>query len=73
MMPKMGSVEQFARFRAVVLSDPALERRLQAAPDWPSFVEDAIRAGSEHGVALREADLVAARNEAARAWLERWV
>jgi hypothetical protein len=69
----MGSSEQFARFRQIVLADAALERRLQAVPDWPSFVEKAVDAAAERGVALTEADLYAARDQAKRSWLERWV
>jgi hypothetical protein len=56
-----------------VLEDPALERRLQSIPEWPAFVATAIDAAAERGVALTEADLLAARNQARRAWLERWV
>jgi hypothetical protein len=69
----MGSLGQFARFRQIVLADPALERRLQAVTDWPSFVEEAIGAAAERGVALTEADVLAARDQAKRSWLERWV
>jgi hypothetical protein len=69
----MGSLEQFARFRELVLADPALERRLQAIPDWQSFVEDAVRAAAERDVRLTESDVVAARDQAKRSWLERWV
>jgi hypothetical protein len=69
----MGSLDNFARFRRMVLDDPVLERRLQSIPQWTSFVEEAVRAAGEHGVALTEAELVAARDEARRSWLERWV
>ena len=69
----MGSPEQFARFCEIVLAEPALERQLQAIPDWPSFVEEAVGAAAERGVALSEADLIAARDRARRSWLERWV
>ena len=69
----MGSLEQFARFREIVFADPALERRLQSVPDWPSFVGEAVAAAAERGVALTEDDLLAARDQARRSWLERWV
>jgi hypothetical protein len=69
----MGSNDRFARFREMVLADPALEQRLQSIPDWPSFVSEAIAAAGEHDVALTEADLLAARDQARRSWLERWV
>jgi hypothetical protein len=56
-----------------VLTDPALEQRLQAIPDWPSFVEEAVRVAAERDVVLSAAGLHAARDEARRSWLERWV
>ncbi len=71
--PKVESPEQFARFCRIVLADPALERRLQAITDWPSFVDAALGAAAEHGLALTEADVLAARKRATRSWLERWV
>ena len=69
----MGSLDRFARFRQIVLADSALERRLQSIPEWPSFVAEAITAAAERGVALTEADVLAARDQARRSWLERWV
>lgn len=69
----MESPEQFARFRRLVLSDPSLEHRLRTIPDWPSFVREALSAAEEHGLALTEEDVHAARAEALRSWRERWV
>jgi hypothetical protein len=69
----MAPLEEFARFRRIVLADPALERRLQSISDWPSFVEEAVGAAAERGLALTEADVRAARDEARRSWLQRWV
>lgn len=66
-------MEQFARFRRIVLADPALERRLRSISDWPSFVEETVGAAAEYGLALSEADVLAARQEAKRSWLDRWV
>jgi len=73
MIRRVGSLQPFARFRRIVLADPVLERRLQSIADWPSFVEEAVGAAAEHGLALTEADVLAAREEATRSWLERWV
>jgi hypothetical protein len=71
--PTVESLEEFARFRRIVLADPALERRLQAIPDWPSFVEAVLSAAAERSLALTEGDVLAARKQATRSWLERWV
>jgi hypothetical protein len=73
MIRRVGSLQPFARFGRIVLADPVLERRLQSIADWPSFVEEAVGAAAEHGLALTEADVLAAREEATRSWLERWV
>jgi hypothetical protein len=73
MIRSVGSLEQFARFREIVLADPALEQRLQSIPDWPSFVETAVSAAAAQDIALTDADLFAARDQARRSWLERWV
>ena len=71
--PEVDSLEQFARFRRIVLADPALEQRLQGIADWPSFLDAAIGAAAEHGIALSATDVLAARKQATRSWLERWV
>ena len=71
--PNVESLEQFARFRRIVLADPVLERRLQEIPDWPSFVEAVLSAAAERRLALTESDVLAARKQATRSWLERWV
>ena len=71
--PRVGSLEQFVHFRRIVLADRTLEHRLRSISDWPSFVEEALGAAAEHGVALTEADLLAARLKAKRSWLDRWV
>jgi len=71
--PRMGSLDEFARFRRIVLTDPELELRLRAIPDWPSFIDESVAAAARHGLALGEADVLAARDEAKRSWLERWV
>ena len=73
MIRTVGSLERFARFREIVLDDPALERRLQSISDWQSFVDRAVSAAAERDVELTEEDLVAARDQARRSWLERWV
>lgn len=69
----MGSFDRFARFRRIVLDDPALQERLRSFGEWHRFVEAAIAAASERGIALSEGDMLAAREEAKRSWLDRWV
>jgi hypothetical protein len=69
----VGATGQFESFRRVVLADPALQARLRAIPDWPTFVAAAVDAAVERGIGLTEADILGARTEARRSWLERWI
>jgi hypothetical protein len=57
----------------VVLDDPALQARLRSISEWSAFVAAAVDAAAEHGIALTETDVLAARDESRRAWLERWL
>jgi hypothetical protein len=69
----VDSAERFRRFRGIVLADPALQERLQSISDWQGFVEAATSAAREHGIALSDEDVLAARAEARRSWREHWV
>ena len=69
----VGSIEQFERFRRVVLADPELQARLRSIEDWPAFVDATVAAAADHGVALTPEAVLAARDECRRSWLERWV
>lgn len=71
--PPVDPTARFERFRAVVFADPELEVRLRSIPEWPAFVDAALDAAAERGVELTAADVVAARDESSRSWLERWV
>jgi len=70
---RVDPLERFSDFRRIVLGDPALQEQLRSIPDWPGFVEAAIGAASARGIALSEEDVLAARRDARRSWLERWV
>jgi glutaredoxin-related protein len=69
----VGSPEEFERFRRVVLGDPELQARLRSFAEWPAFVDAAVAAAAEHGIAITLETVQEARNEARRSWLERWV
>jgi hypothetical protein len=69
----VGSSEEFERFRRVVLDDPELQTRLRAFQEWPAFVDAAVAAAAEQGIAVTPEDVLAARNESRRSWLERWI
>jgi hypothetical protein len=67
------AIEPFESFRRVVFSRPELEARLRSISDWPSFVAAVVEAAAEHAIVLTDADVLAARDEARRSWLARWV
>jgi hypothetical protein len=65
--------DPFARFRAVVFDDPALERQLREIVGWDAFVTDVTTAAAALGIELTREDLDAERREAQRMWRDRWV
>jgi hypothetical protein len=69
----MGAGDRFDEFRRHVLADAALQERLRAIPDWPSFAAAAVEEAGTLGLALTVDDVHAARAAATRAWFARWV
>jgi len=69
----VSSDDAFESFRRVVLDEPELQARLRAYQDWSAFVDAAVDAAAERGIALTEEDVLAARETARRSWLERWI
>jgi hypothetical protein len=69
----METTKPFESFRRVVLGDPELQARLRSIPDWPGFVLAAVEVAAERGIALTESDVLAARDESRRSWLEQWL
>lgn len=70
-MPEAPTVLQ--RFQAIVLEDHDLQDELRRCADRSSFVIRVLERASERGCALEPADVEAALDAAARAWLMRWV
>jgi hypothetical protein len=69
----VDALDRFDAFRRRVLADPVLQERLRSIPDWPSFAAAAVDAAGALGLTLTVDDVRAAREAAARTWLERWV
>jgi hypothetical protein len=67
------NADPFARFRAVVFDDPALQTQLREIVDWDAFVAEAIGAAAARGIELTRGDLDAERRQALLAWRDRWV
>ncbi len=64
--------KSFARFRAAVLGDPLLEQQLRAIDRWDAFVQVALAAAAERGIALSAAELEDERRREQLGWLTRW-
>ncbi len=67
-----GPDDAFARFHAVVLDEPELERRLRVLGDWDAFVSEAIAEAGSRGIALGTDALEDERRRAQLGWLTRW-
>ena len=63
---------RFARFRTVVLDDPALQQRLKTITDWEPFTAEVVAAAHERKIDLTTADIDAERRQALVDWLSRW-
>lgn len=67
------SMESFEQFRQIVLHDVALQERLRAVIDRPSFVELIVRVGGERGCHFTPEDVEAAMRANRQLWIERWI
>jgi hypothetical protein len=70
---RVDALDRFDAFRWRVLADPVLQERLRPIPDWPSFAAAAVDEAGGLGLTLTVDDVRAAREAAARTWLERWI
>jgi hypothetical protein len=69
----VGSIDQFERFRRVVLDDPELQAGLRSICEWPAFVSAALDSATRCGLSLTADDLDAARAASRQSWFERWL
>jgi hypothetical protein len=60
------------RFRALVLEDEELERRLVGIDGWEAFRSEALLLAQQVDVALDGADLEEARLASRASWQARW-
>lgn len=67
------SAEDFEQFRAAVLADLELQRRLAEIEDWTEFSEAATREAAQLHLTVDQDDVQLARRASRRAWLERWI
>jgi hypothetical protein len=66
-------MSEFAKLRAVVFEDAALQRRLFAEPDEAALIELLVEAARERGMAVDADEVRVALQEARRSWFERHV
>jgi hypothetical protein len=62
------AADGLARFRSIVLADPALQCRLLAVPDRAGFVDLVVRLAAEAGIDVHPADVDDALSASRRAW-----
>jgi hypothetical protein len=72
-MPVAMSVEDFDRFRELVINDPALRDELRGIEDRATLRQRAITLGRLRGLDFSEADLGSAAQTMQKAWIERWL
>ena len=63
----------FERFRALVMTDPALQEQLWAVSEREAFMALAVALGKAHGCDFAAEDVGQALNAGRRAWIERWL
>ncbi|WP_163993109.1 Nif11-like leader peptide family natural product precursor [Pyxidicoccus caerfyrddinensis] len=66
-------LEDFERFRRLVLEDVTLQEALKATADVPAFLALARRLGAERGCHFTEEELRETMRAARRTWLESWI
>jgi hypothetical protein len=66
-------LEDFERFRGLVLEDVTLQEALKETADVPAFLVLARRLGAERGCHFTEEELREAMRAARRTWLESWI
>jgi hypothetical protein len=70
-MPNLPSA--LDQFRAIVFTDPKLQRELRQAPDHAAFIDLVVKRSRQHGCAVAAAAIEAALADAATAWTLGWI
>ena len=67
------SLENFERFRELVLRDLSLQERLREITERAVFIQRVVELGAECGCEITREDVEEAMLANRRAWLERWI
>jgi hypothetical protein len=68
----MAEPSDLQRFRMLVIGDEDLQRDLWQYANRPAFVARVVERAGERGFAVAAAEVEAALDDAARAWIARW-
>lgn len=69
-----SGVNEFERFRQMVLADEALFLRLCQTPDLESFANSAVEAGRSRGCIFNAQQVISAVQQArSEWWLQEWI
>jgi hypothetical protein len=71
--PSLQAMENFERFRLLVLRETALQEELRGITDREAFMDRVVQLGAAHDCEFTAAEVVEAMRSAHRAWLERWI
>lgn len=63
----------FNDFRAVVLADCDMQRRLRDVKDREEFVQVVVELAGQAGFMITAEDVDGATRDGRRAWIERWI
>jgi putative hemolysin len=68
----MAEPSDLQRFQMLVIGEEDLQRELRQYADRPAFVARVIERAGERGFAVAAAEVEAALDHGARAWITRW-
>jgi hypothetical protein len=66
-------MNEFEKFRRMVLRDPTIQVRLRDISDRSEFISLTVELGGEYGCSFTTADVEEGLRAGRRSWLERWI
>ena len=66
-------MNEFEKFRQIVLSDPSIQMRLRDLTDRNEFVSLVVELGAERGCTFTRYDIEEGLRAGRRSWQERWI
>ena len=67
------TLENFERFREIVLRDLSLQEQLREIAERSVFIQKVVELSAKYGYEVTPEDVEEAMRRSRRAWLERWI